>query len=78
MYVCLCVGVSDQEIRECVASGAATASEVMNRTGAGSGCGTCRATIASMVDGGGGPPDGGIKPCSVRSLCVLRSSSANT
>jgi hypothetical protein len=31
-----------------------------------------------MVDGGGGAPEGGgMKPCSVRSLCVLRSSATS-
>jgi bacterioferritin-associated ferredoxin len=49
MYVCLCLGVTDHEIRETIAEGASSADEVMYCTGAGSRCGSCRSTVAAIV-----------------------------
>jgi bacterioferritin-associated ferredoxin len=49
MYVCLCMGVSDQEIHEAIGAGACSVPEVMQCTGAGTRCGSCRKTIASLV-----------------------------
>jgi bacterioferritin-associated ferredoxin len=50
MYVCLCAGVSDREIRKLVRDGACTPAEVMRCTRAGMCCGTCRPTIAAIVE----------------------------
>jgi bacterioferritin-associated ferredoxin len=50
MYVCLCNGVTDRDIRETLAAGAETVEEVMLCTGAGTRCGSCIATVAAMVD----------------------------
>ena len=41
MYVCLCKGVSDREIRQVVADGARSWGEVRERTGCGTQCGKC-------------------------------------
>ncbi|WP_437958989.1 (2Fe-2S)-binding protein [Sorangium sp. So ce119] len=53
MYVCLCMGVCDREIREAMNEGACSVSEVMECTGAGTRCGSCRPTIAKLVGGDG-------------------------
>ena len=50
MYVCLCLGVTDQQLRETVADGATSVEEVMYCTGAGTRCGTCRATVGAIVE----------------------------
>ena len=50
MYVCLCLGVTDHQIRETIAEGATSAEEVMYCTGAGSHCGTCRASVSAIVE----------------------------
>ncbi|WP_437735893.1 (2Fe-2S)-binding protein [Sorangium sp. So ce1335] len=57
MYVCLCMGVCDREIREAMNEGACSVSEVMECTGAGTRCGSCQPTIAKLVgDGEAAPP----------------------
>lgn len=42
MFVCLCNGVTSQEIDHCCQSGAKTVEDLMNQTGAGHGCGGCK------------------------------------
>jgi bacterioferritin-associated ferredoxin len=49
MYVCLCNGVTDTEIRTAVEAGAASAEAVMLATRAGARCGSCRAEVAQIV-----------------------------
>ncbi len=49
MYVCLCLGVTDRDVRRAVDGGACTAAEVIACTGAGTRCGTCRATVGAIV-----------------------------
>ena len=41
MYVCICKAVSDQDIKEAVASGAEDLADIQARLGAATGCGTC-------------------------------------
>jgi bacterioferritin-associated ferredoxin len=41
MYVCLCHGVTEREIRQTAAAGCTTMSELTMRTGCGAGCGSC-------------------------------------
>jgi bacterioferritin-associated ferredoxin len=50
MYVCLCTGVTERDIHEALEAGAASVEEVAYCTGAGTRCGTCRATLAAMVE----------------------------
>ena len=52
MYVCLCAGVSDHDIRETIAQGATSLEEVAYCTGAGTHCGSCVAAIVSLVEEG--------------------------
>jgi bacterioferritin-associated ferredoxin len=50
MYVCLCVGVTNQVVAETVDAGAGTTKKVAKECGAGSECGRCRRTIRAIID----------------------------
>ncbi|MET0473859.1 MAG: (2Fe-2S)-binding protein [Mycobacterium sp.] len=56
MYVCLCVGVTNQTVAEAIDAGASTSKEVADACGAGTECGRCRRTVRAIIDGrrGGG------------------------
>jgi bacterioferritin-associated ferredoxin len=41
MYVCICHGVTDHDIRRAAEAGVSSLAELTMRTGLGSGCGTC-------------------------------------
>jgi bacterioferritin-associated ferredoxin len=41
MYVCLCNGVTDHQIREAAEAGCESMAELTMRTGAGANCGSC-------------------------------------
>ncbi len=49
MIVCLCRIVSDRTIRAAREAGAATVEAIGAATGAGTGCGCCRETIAKIL-----------------------------
>ena len=49
MYVCICNGVTDRQIREAVDAGCASVSELTMRTGCGASCGSCLEMAAAMV-----------------------------
>lgn len=48
--LCYCLVVEDAEVRRAIRQGARTVEDVSARCEAGSGCGACRGTIASMID----------------------------
>ena len=50
MYVCLCNGVTDHEIREVAAAGCRTLSELTMRTGCGATCGSCLDMAQDILD----------------------------
>lgn len=50
MYVCLCVGVTNQAVADAVAAGARTSKDVAAACGAGSECGRCRRTVRAIID----------------------------
>jgi bacterioferritin-associated ferredoxin len=52
MYVCLCVGVSNQTVADAVAAGASTSKQVADACGAGSECGRCRRTVRAIIEAG--------------------------
>ncbi|HEX9291429.1 MAG TPA: (2Fe-2S)-binding protein [Anaeromyxobacteraceae bacterium] len=54
MIVCSCHVVSDRALRDAVAAGLSH-QQVVEATGAGTGCGCCTETIASIVAEGAGP-----------------------
>jgi len=49
MYVCLCVGVTNQSVADAVAAGASTSKQVAEACGAGSECGRCRRTVRAII-----------------------------
>ena len=49
MYVCLCVGATNQTVSEAVACGASTSKEVAAACGAGGDCGRCRRTLRAII-----------------------------
>jgi bacterioferritin-associated ferredoxin len=50
MYVCLCIGVTNQSVADAVAAGASTSKQVADACGAGSECGRCRRTVRAIID----------------------------
>ncbi|MBD9370205.1 (2Fe-2S)-binding protein [Xanthomonas sp. XNM01] len=50
MYVCICNGVTDRQIREAVENGCSSVSELTMRTGCGATCGSCLDMAAGMID----------------------------
>lgn len=71
MYVCLCTGVTDKQIRETLSEGACSVEDVMYCTGAGTGCGSCVSSIEELVREHEG--DGEEAKSSRRRLVVVRS-----
>ncbi|MBV9313655.1 MAG: (2Fe-2S)-binding protein [Pseudonocardia sp.] len=53
MFVCMCMAVTESEIRACMRAGARTVAEVSERSLAGTGCGGCLETVELIVQGGG-------------------------
>ena len=53
MLVCHCRRVCDRTVRECIREGAASVEEVGRACGAGTGCGGCQPTIASLLSKAG-------------------------
>lgn len=49
MYVCLCVGVTAQQVIDAVQAGAVTTREVGERTGAGTVCGRCKNNVRTLI-----------------------------
>jgi bacterioferritin-associated ferredoxin len=49
MFVCLCEGVTDRDIHAALDEGCQSIPDVIACTGAGSGCGACHETIATIV-----------------------------
>ena len=49
MYVCICNGVTDSQIRAAAEAGCDTVSELVMRTGCGSNCGGCLETAEKML-----------------------------
>ena len=50
MYVCICNGVTDRQIREVAEAGCSSVSEMTMRTGAGASCGSCLVLLAEMIE----------------------------
>ena len=50
MYVCLCNGVTDRQIREAAEAGCRTMSELTMRTGCGASCGSCIDLATQLLD----------------------------
>ncbi|OLI15824.1 (2Fe-2S)-binding protein, partial [Xanthomonas oryzae] len=50
MYVCICNGVTDHQIREAAENGCASLSELTMRTGCGSNCGSCLEMAGDLLN----------------------------
>lgn len=50
MYVCICNGVTDHQIREAADGGCRTVAELTMRTGCGTNCGSCLELAAELLD----------------------------
>lgn len=50
VYVCICNGVTDHQIREAAENGCASVSELTMRTGCGSNCGSCLDMAAGLLE----------------------------
>ncbi|KAF1717045.1 bacterioferritin [Pseudoxanthomonas yeongjuensis] len=50
MYVCICNGVTDHQIREAATSGVRSVAELTMRTGCGATCGTCLDTASAILE----------------------------
>ncbi|MCR6663629.1 MAG: (2Fe-2S)-binding protein [Luteimonas sp.] len=50
MYVCICNGVTEADIRNAAAGGCGSMAELTMRTGAGACCGSCVEMASEMLD----------------------------
>jgi bacterioferritin-associated ferredoxin len=50
MYVCICNGVTDRDIRQAAEAGCRSLAELTMRTGCGATCGTCLETAAQLLE----------------------------
>ena len=51
MYVCLCKGVTDDQVRDAVAAGARSVADLSLACEAGAGCGGCHRLLARLLAG---------------------------
>ena len=49
MYVCICNGVTESQIREAAANGVRNVAELTMRTGCGASCGSCLDTAVEVL-----------------------------
>lgn len=50
MYVCLCYGISQSEVKKIIKNGALTPEEVQKQCGAGMGCGCCLEALETLIN----------------------------
>nr|WP_255595047.1 (2Fe-2S)-binding protein [Lysobacter sp. BMK333-48F3] len=50
VYVCICNGVTDRDIRQAAEAGCRSLPELTMRTGAGANCGSCLELAASLLE----------------------------
>ena len=50
VYVCICNGITDHDIRRAAEAGCSSLSELTMRTGVGACCGTCVDTAQALLD----------------------------
>ena len=49
MYVCICTGVTEQQVRDAAEAGCRTVGEMTMRTGAGANCGSCLPLVDELL-----------------------------
>lgn len=50
MYICLCHGITENQIRTCVQSGARTLCDLRGQLGVATQCGSCERQAAELLD----------------------------
>lgn len=50
MYICICNGVTDHQIREAAEAGCTSLAELTMRTGVGANCGSCLPSADALLD----------------------------
>ena len=50
MYICICNGVTERQLRDAIDAGACTLSELRANLGVAAGCGACEAFAADVLD----------------------------
>ena len=50
MFVCLCNGITDRDIRQTAEAGCRTIAELTMRTGCGAGCGSCVDMATALME----------------------------
>jgi bacterioferritin-associated ferredoxin len=50
MFVCLCNGITDRDIRQTAEAGCRTMAELTMRTGCGAGCGSCVDMATALME----------------------------
>ena len=50
MYVCICNGITDRDIRQAAEAGCRSLAELTMRTGCGACCGSCLDTAAQVLE----------------------------
>ncbi|WP_100444618.1 (2Fe-2S)-binding protein [Glycomyces xiaoerkulensis] len=50
MYACICHGVPDHEVDQCIRDGAHSEDAIGEACQAGTGCGNCRDRLADMIE----------------------------
>lgn len=50
MYVCICNGVTDRQVREAAENGCNSMAELTMRTGCGAACGSCLETATAILE----------------------------
>lgn len=58
MYICVCNGVTDREVRECVRNGACSLGDLASMLGVGAGCGRCSECAAEVLEEAQGKVEG--------------------
>lgn len=60
LYVCICNGVTEDDIRAAAAAGCSSMQELTMRTGAGAGCGTCIELASELLEASRPAAAGGV------------------
>ncbi|HWS78307.1 MAG TPA: (2Fe-2S)-binding protein [Thermomonas sp.] len=50
MYICICNGVTDHQIREAAEAGCGSLTELTMRTGVGANCGSCLGSAEALLE----------------------------
>ena len=62
LYVCICNGITEHDIRSAVEAGCASLSELTMRTGAGACCGSCIDTASALLEAARPAPAAPVTP----------------